>query len=133
MHEMSIAEALVEQVDTAAREHGAPGVLRVRLRVGELAGVVPEALDFCFELACTGTLVAGAVLDVEAVPARARCTPCAVEWAVRMPPDLGCPSCSGGGGVELLSGRELQILHVQWAEARDLRAEAPDVRAEQKG
>ncbi|MFD8087834.1 hydrogenase maturation nickel metallochaperone HypA [Kitasatospora sp. NPDC059722] len=125
MHEMSIAAAVVEQVDEAAREHGAAGVARVRLQVGELAGVVPEALDFCFELACAGTLVAGAVLDTEAVAARARCTPCEVEWAVGMPPDLGCPSCSGGG-VELLCGRELQILGVEWAER-------PGVRAEQKG
>ncbi|MFD7900764.1 hydrogenase maturation nickel metallochaperone HypA [Kitasatospora sp. NPDC059747] len=125
MHEMSIAAAVVEQVDAAAREHGAAGVARVRLQVGELAGVVPEALDFCFELVCAGTLVAGAVLDTEAVAARARCTPCEVEWAVGMPPDLGCPSCSGGG-VELLCGRELQILGVEWAER-------PGVRAEQKG
>ncbi|MGW3041955.1 hydrogenase maturation nickel metallochaperone HypA [Kitasatospora sp. NPDC001159] len=115
MHEMSIAAAVVEQVDEAARQHGAPGVTRVRLQVGELAGVVPEALDFCFELACAGTLVEGAVLDTEPVAARARCAPCALEWAVGMPPDLGCPNCSGGGGVELLSGRELQILDVEWA------------------
>lgn len=120
---MSIAEAVVEQVETAAREHGAAGVARVRLRVGELAGVVPEALDFCFELACAGTPVAGAVLETEPVVARARCTPCAVEWAVGMPPDLGCPRCSGGGGVELLSGRELQILDVEWARPQDVRAE----------
>ncbi|GAA2745752.1 MULTISPECIES: hydrogenase maturation nickel metallochaperone HypA [Kitasatospora] len=114
MHEMSIAAAVVEQVDEAAREHGAPGVARVRLQVGELAGVVPQALDFCFELACTGTLVEGAALETEQVAARARCTPCATEWAVGMPPDLGCPSCAGGD-VELLSGRELQILDVEWA------------------
>ncbi|MEV7773474.1 hydrogenase maturation nickel metallochaperone HypA [Kitasatospora sp. NPDC086791] len=125
MHEMSIAAAVVEQVDAAARDHGAPGVARVRLQVGELAGVVPQALDFCFELACAGTLVAGAVLHTETVAARARCTPCEAEWAVGMPPDLGCPSCPGGG-VELLSGRELQILDVEWAER-------PDVPAEQKG
>ncbi|MFB7613679.1 hydrogenase maturation nickel metallochaperone HypA [Kitasatospora sp. NPDC056181] len=115
MHEMSIAAAVVEQVDEAARQHGVPGVARVRLQVGELAGVVPEALDFCFELACAGTLVEGAALVTEPVVARARCAPCAVEWAVGMPPDLGCPKCSGGGGVELLSGRELQILDVEWA------------------
>ncbi|MFE6056670.1 hydrogenase maturation nickel metallochaperone HypA [Kitasatospora sp. NPDC056446] len=126
MHEMSIAAAVVEQVDAAAREHGAPGVATVRLRVGELAGVVPQALHFCFELACVGTLVEGAALHTEAVPARARCRPCDTEWAVGMPPDLGCPTCSGGGGVELLSGRELQILDVRWAVD-------PDVPAEQKG
>ncbi|MFJ9608450.1 hydrogenase maturation nickel metallochaperone HypA [Kitasatospora sp. NPDC101176] len=125
MHEMSIAAAVVEQVDAAARDHGAPGVARVRLQVGELAGVVPQALDFCFELACAGTLVAGAVLQTESVAARARCTPCAVEWPVGMPPDLGCPNCAGGS-VELLTGRELQILDVEWAER-------PGVQADQKG
>ncbi|MFJ2865796.1 hydrogenase maturation nickel metallochaperone HypA [Kitasatospora sp. NPDC087314] len=125
MHEMSIAAAVVEQVDRAAREHGAQGVARVRLQVGELAGVVPQALDFCFELACAGTLLEGAALQAESVAARARCTPCAVEWAVGMPPDLGCPSCAGGS-VELLSGRELQILDVEWAER-------PGVQADQKG
>ncbi|MQS17046.1 hydrogenase maturation nickel metallochaperone HypA [Streptomyces kaniharaensis] len=125
MHEMSIAVAVVEQVEAAAREHGMPGVARVRLHVGELAGVVPQALDFCFELACAGTLVEGAVLEAESVAARARCRACAVEWAVGMPPDLGCPSC-GGGSVELLSGRELQILDVEWAGL-------PDVRAGQEG
>ncbi|MFJ4184027.1 hydrogenase maturation nickel metallochaperone HypA [Kitasatospora sp. NPDC089509] len=115
MHEMSIAAAVVEQVDEAARRHGAPGVARVRLQVGELAGVVAEALDFCFELACAGTLVEGAALDTEPVTARARCAPCAVEWAVGMPPDLGCPNCRTGGNVHLLAGRELQILDVEWA------------------
>ncbi|MEU1422425.1 hydrogenase maturation nickel metallochaperone HypA [Kitasatospora sp. NPDC086009] len=115
MHEMSIATAVVEQVDAAARDHGAVAVEKVRLQVGELAGVVPSALDFCFELACAGTLVEGAKLETEAVAARARCTPCGVEWAVGMPPDLGCPRC-GGARVELLAGRELQILGVQWAE-----------------
>ncbi|MFD0275233.1 hydrogenase maturation nickel metallochaperone HypA [Kitasatospora sp. NPDC127111] len=115
MHEMSIATAVVEQVDAAAREHGVDAVARVRLQVGELAGVVPSALDFCFELACSGTLLEGAVLETEAVPARARCVPCEVEWAVGMPPDLGCPHCDGTR-VELLAGRELQILGVEWAE-----------------
>ncbi|WP_354637839.1 hydrogenase maturation nickel metallochaperone HypA [Kitasatospora camelliae] len=115
MHEMSIAAAVVDQVAQAARVHGARGVRTVRIQVGELAGVVPDALDFCFELACTGTVVSGAELVAEPVAARARCTPCTVEWAVGMPPDLGCPQC-GGARVELLSGRELQILGVEWAD-----------------
>ncbi|GJF30986.1 putative hydrogenase nickel incorporation protein HypA [Kitasatospora sp. NE20-6] len=113
MHEMSIAAAVVEQVAQAAREHGAGAVRRVRLQVGELAGVVPEALAFSFELACTDTVVAGAELITETVPARARCTGCATEWAVGMPPDLTCPRCTTGQ-VDLLSGRELQIIGAEW-------------------
>ncbi|MGK4585705.1 hydrogenase maturation nickel metallochaperone HypA [Kitasatospora sp. HPMI-4] len=116
MHEMSIALAVVEQVAEAARGHGARAVESVRLQVGELAGVVPEALEFCFELACADTVVRGAKLLAEPVAARARCGGCATEWPVGMPPDLCCPDC-GGAQAELLSGRELQILSVCWADA----------------
>jgi hydrogenase nickel incorporation protein HypA/HybF len=85
--------------------------------VGELAGVVPEALSFCFELACAGTVLEGADLVTETVPARARCVPCADEWAVGMPPNLCCPVC-GRATEELLSGRELQIASVRWEDGR---------------
>jgi hydrogenase nickel incorporation protein HypA/HybF len=120
MHEMSIALAVVDQVETAARAAGgdagvAPPVCSVALRVGELAGVVPESLRFCFELACADTLLDGAQLLIDTVPGRARCLPCAADWATGMPPDLCCPAC-GGGASELTSGRELEIAEVRWAE-----------------
>ncbi|MEV0965138.1 hydrogenase maturation nickel metallochaperone HypA [Streptomyces sp. NPDC049910] len=113
MHEMSIALAVVDQVEEAARSHGATGVRTVRLLVGELAGVVPDALTFSFGLACAGTVVAGAGLVVETVPARARCAPCGGEWAVGMPPRLACPVCDRAT-AELVSGRELRIAAVEW-------------------
>jgi hydrogenase nickel incorporation protein HypA/HybF len=114
MHELSIALEIVAQVEDAARRAGDVTAVRtVRLEVGELAGVVPDALDFSFRLACAGTLLDGAELVTEPVPGRARCTPCAHAWAVGMPPGLTCPRC-GGGATELLSGRELRITGVRW-------------------
>ncbi|MFF6803714.1 hydrogenase/urease maturation nickel metallochaperone HypA [Streptomyces sp. NPDC012616] len=114
MHEMSVALAVVDQVaEAAARSAGVTAVRSVRLQVGELAGVVPDALAFSFELACAGTLLEGAELITEAVPGRARCTPCAHEWAVGMPPRLTCPAC-GATHTELLAGRELRIVDVHW-------------------
>ncbi|MER5770057.1 hydrogenase maturation nickel metallochaperone HypA [Streptomyces sp. NPDC001985] len=115
MHEMSIAEAVVEQVVRAAGRHGAASVASVRLEVGELAGVVPDALDFCFALVCEGTVLEGARLEIRSVPALARCGPCGVEWPPGVPPDLVCPRC-GGARAELLTGRELQIRDVAWAD-----------------
>lgn len=115
MHEMSIALEVVGQVEDAARPEGADAVGSVRLRVGELAGVVPDALRFCFSLACEGTVLAGAELHTESVPGRARCVPCGHEWPTGMPPRLCCPEC-GGASSELLSGRELQIVSVRWAD-----------------
>ncbi|MET7606933.1 hydrogenase maturation nickel metallochaperone HypA [Streptomyces avermitilis] len=118
MHEMSIALAVIDQVEQAARQAGDVTAVRsVRLQVGELAGVVPDSLSFCFELACAGTVLEGADLVTEAVPGRARCAPCVREWAVGMPPRLSCPEC-GGATTDLLSGRELQIVSVHWEDGR---------------
>ncbi|MFJ5547669.1 hydrogenase maturation nickel metallochaperone HypA [Streptomyces sp. NPDC093225] len=114
MHEMSIAMAVVAQVEEAAHAAGARAVSEVRLQVGELAGVVPDALAFCFELACADTVLAGAALVAEPVPARAHCRPCAADWDVGMPPDLCCPDCGSAAGTELRTGRELQIAGVTW-------------------
>ncbi|WP_217242556.1 hydrogenase maturation nickel metallochaperone HypA [Streptomyces sp. AC555_RSS877] len=118
MHEMSVALAVIDQVEKAAAQAGdVTAVLSVRLQVGELAGVVPDSLSFCFELACAGTVLEGAELVTEAVPGRARCASCAHEWAVGMPPRLTCPEC-GGVDTDLLSGRELQIAGVHWEDGR---------------
>ncbi|MFF7144509.1 hydrogenase maturation nickel metallochaperone HypA [Streptomyces nodosus] len=118
MHEMSIAMAVIGQVEEAVERAGdVTAVCSVRLQVGELAGVVPEALSFCFELACAGTVLEGAELITETVPGRARCAPCAHEWAVGVPPLLSCPRCDGGR-TDLLSGRELQIVGVRWEDGR---------------
>ncbi|MET9254589.1 hydrogenase maturation nickel metallochaperone HypA [Streptomyces sp. NPDC003717] len=114
MHEMSVALSVVDQVERAARERGAHGVEQVRVEVGELAGVVSDALDFCFDLACAGTVLEGARLLTEAVPGRAHCAPCARTWATGMPPDLVCPGCRSAA-TELVAGRELTITEVRWS------------------
>ncbi|WP_181803720.1 hydrogenase maturation nickel metallochaperone HypA [Streptomyces shenzhenensis] len=112
MHELSIATAIVEQAGEWARADGADRVLAVTVRVGELSGVVPDALDFAFEVARDGTALAGARLVVEQVTARAWCGPCTEEFAVGMPPFFWCPRCDRPA-TELRSGRELEITAVE--------------------
>ena len=116
MHEMSVALAVVDQVEQAAPSGGGVGVESVRLEVGELAGVVPDALAFCFELACAGTVLEGAELITRSVPGTARCGACADVWDVGMPPQLICPAC-GDAAADLISGRDLRISEVRWADA----------------
>ncbi|KJY26386.1 MULTISPECIES: hydrogenase maturation nickel metallochaperone HypA [Streptomyces] len=117
MHEMSIAMAVVDQVAEAAQAGAARSVSRVELEIGELAGVVPDALAFAFELARAETPLEGAELVTHRVAARARCASCTGEWAVGMPPDLSCPGCGKATAVELLTGRELRIRRVVWDDA----------------
>jgi hydrogenase nickel incorporation protein HypA/HybF len=112
VHELSIAIAIIERAEEVAREHGASGVESVRLRVGELAGVVPDALSFSFEVAREGTLLCEARMEVSLVPARAQCAPCGMEFAVGSPPQLWCPDCDRPI-TALLSGRELELAGVE--------------------
>ena len=112
MHELSIATAIVEQAGEIARADGAGDVSSVTVRVGELAGVVPDALHFAFEVARDGTALSGARLVVEQVPAQAWCGECAAEFAVGMPPFFWCPRCDRPS-QELRTGRELEITGVE--------------------
>jgi hydrogenase nickel incorporation protein HypA/HybF len=118
VHELSIATAVVSQVDEAVRDRGGGRVVSVRLRIGELAGVVPEALRFSFGLAGEGTVLADARLYVDTVPARARCAGCGRVSEVGVPPMLWCADCARPLS-ELLSGREMDIVEVVLAEPSD--------------
>lgn len=106
MHELAIAESLV----TAVREHTCDQpVTVVRIRVGRLSGVVPDALRFSFELAATGTPLQGAALEIEQPAGRGRCRTCGREFDL---PDLILLCPCGSADVEVLSGRELSLASV---------------------
>lgn len=130
MHEMSVALSVVDQVEQAARPEGAHGVRRVAVEIGELAGVVPDALAFCFELACAGTRLEGAELVTRFVPGRASCAPCGRSWETGMPPDMICAACRAGA-TELLAGRELRITEVHWSAAPTAPGPAPAAQSEE--
>jgi hydrogenase nickel incorporation protein HypA/HybF len=111
MHEVSImTEALRMAVD-AAKSAGATRVLKLRLRIGSLSGVVPEAMRFAFDVVCRGTMAQGATLEIEAVPAACWCATCRAEFECA---DFfnECPRCHDVGG-ELRRGRELEIADVE--------------------
>lgn len=114
MHELSICLALLDQVQSIAREHGATGVERILLRVGPLSGVEPRLLKNAYPLAATGTIAETAVLDIEPAPVRVRCNECGAETAAE-PNRLLCGQCGGfhtrviGGDEMLLANLELTV------------------------
>lgn len=103
MHELGIAQEIVEIV--AKRASGAR-VTRVTLEIGKLAAVLPDAVQFCFELCVEGTLLEGASLDIIETPGLARCRECGAEVCLERP--FGRCEC-GGTDLEWLSGEELKI------------------------
>ncbi len=100
-------QCALDQVLREARRAGAVRVHQIRLRVGVLSGVVPEALQFAFEALTAGTPAEGATLAIDDVPARFWCAPCGREFASA---NLysECPDC-GTPSNELRAGRELEL------------------------
>jgi hydrogenase nickel incorporation protein HypA/HybF len=109
MHELSIAEHLIEAAESAARRAGACAVQRVSLRLGELSGVDESALRFAVAVVAQGTLLDGAALDVVAVAPAMRCAACGGEIdGLRET----CGIC-GSSRVIVVRGRELELASME--------------------
>jgi hydrogenase nickel incorporation protein HypA/HybF len=104
VHELSLAQAICETVE---RRADGRAVRQVDVRIGHLRQVVPESLQFAWEMLVEGSSLDGCRLVVEHVPAVVRCQTCAVETTLELPV-LACGAC-GGLEVDLLSGEELDL------------------------
>jgi hydrogenase nickel incorporation protein HypA/HybF len=94
MHEASLAQSLVELIESHAKSHAAQRVARVVVEIGSLSDVEPGALRFGFDVAAHGTVADGAALDIETPGGTAWCFDCAETVALARRGD-GCPECGG--------------------------------------
>jgi hydrogenase nickel incorporation protein HypA/HybF len=104
MHELGLCTSIVDAVATRAGERP---VARVRVRVGRLHHVHPEAFEQSFEVAAAGSVAEGAAAELVLMPVRFRCHGCGVEGQLDDQPSA-CPSC-GGVDIELTGGDELML------------------------
>ena len=112
MHELAVAQSIVDAVEARAAECNATRVKGVRLKIGEASGIVTDSLTFCFEmLASLDPTLAGAQLLIDTVPHRAQCRHCATEFSV-INFVAQCPTCKEWSS-EIVSGTELQILEME--------------------
>ncbi len=111
MHELSIAQALVEQLRQTMHAQGAARILRVGLQVGALSGVEPHALRMTFPIAAEDAGLGAVELDIDLVPARVECRRCGHAFS---PSELFfiCENCDSTE-VDISAGRELQICSIQ--------------------
>ena len=105
-----MTEAL-RMAEDAATSAGAARILKIRLRLGSLSGVVEESLRFAFDVVSHETKAAGATLEIEHVPAACWCETCRAEFECA---DFfnECPRCHNFSG-DLRRGRELDIAAVE--------------------
>lgn len=107
MHEVSIVEGLVDILKETAQQHGLTKITGVKLRIGAMRQIVPEALRFAFEIVGKGTVAEGATVTITDVATRARCSACSSEFLVE-DSCFVCLSC-GSGQVTVTEGKELYI------------------------
>jgi len=110
MHELAVTQGIVEMI--ADRMPG-KRILTVNLTIGQVSGVAPDAIRFCFDLVAAGTVVEGARLHIDTPPGRARCRSCGRDGlAVDTPiPLCGC----GSADMEVTGGGELTVVSVEVA------------------
>jgi hydrogenase nickel incorporation protein HypA/HybF len=111
MHEMSVAQNIIDIVNEHIPEGTTAGVSAVRLRIGKMAGIVTDSLEFCFEAIIKDTPLESARLDIFIEPLIVRCQACNSTSEIDDPAFL-CPVC-GSIGVELISGTELQVTEIE--------------------
>jgi hydrogenase nickel incorporation protein HypA/HybF len=109
LHELGLCSSIVEAIERRAGERP---VARVRVRVGRLHHVHPEAFDQSFAVAAMGTVAEDADAELVLLPVRARCADCQARWECEEIP-LACPDCASVD-IELLGGDELVLESIEY-------------------
>ncbi len=112
MHELSIAMSMVEMATEEAERRGGAQINALHLKLGQLSGVVKDALLFSWEVACEGTPLAGSRLVIEDVPVAIYCPICQAERALASIQHFFCPVC-GAATPEVVRGRELEVIALE--------------------
>ncbi len=110
MHELSIAGNLMEVIREASNREKFSKVKVITLKIGEMAMVDRDSLSFCFEIVSKDTCAEGALLKFEMVPLTAKCSNCGATFHVEEYV-FRCVGC-GSADIDLLSGREIRIAHI---------------------
>ena len=113
MHELALAESMLAIAERAARGNGAERILAVRLEIGALSQVEPEALHFCFDAVTRGSLAEYARLEIVTIPGEAWCMPCAAAVPLSA---LGrpCPTC-GSYQLSVTRGDAMRVKEIEVA------------------
>jgi hydrogenase nickel incorporation protein HypA/HybF len=107
MHELGITQNIVAIVAEHAK---GTKVKQVILEIGKLSAVMPDAIQFCFDICSQGTIVQGAILEIREISGLARCRQCGAEIPLEQP--FGICDC-GSRQLDLIAGEELKIKEIE--------------------
>ena len=115
MHELSIAQSMIDLACEAATREGSNHVIKLRARIGLLSGVAKTALQFSFELAAEGTACEARCSRLRTSRSRVMCPRCNSVQELQTLYSFCCPTC-GTPTPEILTGRELEVTSMELAD-----------------
>jgi hydrogenase nickel incorporation protein HypA/HybF len=111
MHEMTICEQIIGQLEDERLRRGFGMVKRLRLEIGLLSCLDPDALRYAFEISTRDTFLDGLVLEIDRPPGQAKCLECDAEVKVSSRLDA-CPSC-GGNRLDASGGTQMRLIEME--------------------
>ncbi len=121
MHELSLIASVVDSVIESLEAHPGARVIEVRLRVGALAAVVEDSLQFCYELATRDTPLEGSRLVMKIVQVTVHCAACGKDGELESLQSFRCPHCGELTG-DVRAGREMEIEAIEIEDAEEVSA-----------
>lgn len=113
MHEMSLAEGVLQLIEDAARQQKFEKVITVWLEIGQLSGVEVEAMAFCFDAVTRDSIAQGARLEVIVLPGVGWCMEC--SKSVPMTEVFGACQHCGGYQMQVTGGTEMRVKELEVA------------------
>ncbi len=120
MHELSICQSLINQVERIALERNAQCVIAIVIGLGPLSGIETQLLKNAYPVASVGTVAEHARLIIEHLPIRVHCNLCGSE-SDALPNKLICKQC-GDWRTTLVSGDEMMLMSVELEKSKKLTA-----------
>ena len=112
MHELSIAQSLIDIVCKQCLQNGFKEIEAINIKVGRASGIMPDALSFAFNAIKTDSIAKNAALNIEEVPVTGQCNACSNTFIAEDEYVLFCPICRGGSFI-ITAGRELDIIDME--------------------
>ncbi len=111
MHELGLTQSIVAlAIEHAAREN-ADRIISVAVEIGSISGVIPEAVEFAFDVCSKGTIAEGASLEINRIPGLGHCLECKQQVDIDAPTHV-CPHC-GGLSLEIIQGQEMKFTEME--------------------
>lgn len=108
MHELPVTQSIINIATEEAEKHNASKVSKIKLVVGELTGMVPECIQYYFDLLGKNTVLEGAELKLERLPLIAECKDCKYEGKMAEFTENTCPICKSTN-IRIKGGNEFYI------------------------